>query len=291
MDYNVLKSAIASVIKQNGNREITGDILQSVLLTMVDSLGEGRQFVGVVTDAVLPLATDAKVFYLAGAGRYDNFGGLVVPAGSIGTIFNSGGGWYVQTIPIASIPAGYMLYGEGVYAYGSLPDVPSDGGKYYLYADRVGGGIKYRYIYTSSPAVNSGEWTMFATVFRIRLATGESSSAGSVPLVDSETRVSNKINAAVTELKLEYDAEGSFTQQEFVENSLTQESGDVQFLEELAQNGAGLSVSAKVGDYSYSVFYLMKRWWQSSTNWGFLFGDSTEGFTLYYNGTYHISGF
>ena len=60
MDYNVLKSAIASVIKQNGNKEITGNILQSVLLTMVDSLGEGRQFVGVVTAAVLPLQTDAK---------------------------------------------------------------------------------------------------------------------------------------------------------------------------------------------------------------------------------------
>lgn len=40
MDYEKLKEVIAKKIKENGRREITGPILQAVLMAMVDSLGE-----------------------------------------------------------------------------------------------------------------------------------------------------------------------------------------------------------------------------------------------------------
>ena len=40
MNYEELKQRIAAVIKSNGNQEITGSILQAVLMAMVDSLGE-----------------------------------------------------------------------------------------------------------------------------------------------------------------------------------------------------------------------------------------------------------
>ena len=40
MNYEELKQRIAAVIKSNGNQEITGSILQTVLMTMVDCLGE-----------------------------------------------------------------------------------------------------------------------------------------------------------------------------------------------------------------------------------------------------------
>ena len=40
MAYENLKSAIKQVIKQNGNQEITGYILQSVLLSVVDNIPE-----------------------------------------------------------------------------------------------------------------------------------------------------------------------------------------------------------------------------------------------------------
>lgn len=175
MDYAILKSAIASVIKQNGNREITGDILQSVLLTMVDSLGEGRQFVGVVTAAVLPLQTDAKVFYLAGAGTYENFGGLVVPAGSIGIIFNSGGSWYVQSINISL--DGFVLFGTGWYEYDNLPAKPSVSGKYFITVWRISSGRYYEYLYTSDPEVNGGNWTSVRLIERIYLGSEESVSS------------------------------------------------------------------------------------------------------------------
>lgn len=40
MAYENLKSAIKQVIKQNGNQEITGYILQNTLLSVVDNIPE-----------------------------------------------------------------------------------------------------------------------------------------------------------------------------------------------------------------------------------------------------------
>lgn len=40
MDYEKLKEVIAKKIKENGRGEITGPVLQAVLMAMVDSLGE-----------------------------------------------------------------------------------------------------------------------------------------------------------------------------------------------------------------------------------------------------------
>lgn len=78
-NYNTLKSAIQAVIKQNGNNEITGNLLQQSLLSMINSLGAGFQFMGVATPSTNPGTPDQNVFYIAGtAGTYTNFGGLVV---------------------------------------------------------------------------------------------------------------------------------------------------------------------------------------------------------------------
>ena len=80
-NYNNLKTSIDANIKQNGNQEITGPILNSVLNQMVNILGTGYQFAGVATldPATEPGTPDAKVFYIAnGKGKYTNFGGLEV---------------------------------------------------------------------------------------------------------------------------------------------------------------------------------------------------------------------
>ena len=80
-NYNNLKTSIDANIKQNGNQEITGPILNSVLNQMVNILGTGYQFAGVATldPATNPGTPDAKVFYIAnGKGKYTNFGGLEV---------------------------------------------------------------------------------------------------------------------------------------------------------------------------------------------------------------------
>lgn len=78
-NYNTLKATINANIKQNGNQEITGQILNSVLNQMVTTLGAGYQFAGLATTATNPGTPDAKVFYIAnGKGTYTNFSGLEV---------------------------------------------------------------------------------------------------------------------------------------------------------------------------------------------------------------------
>ena len=78
-NYNSLKATIDANIKQNGNQEITGPILNSVLNQIVNILGTGYQFAGVATIATDPGTPDAKVFYIAnGKGTYEKSGGINV---------------------------------------------------------------------------------------------------------------------------------------------------------------------------------------------------------------------
>ena len=97
--YTNIKTAIANVIKANGNNEITGGILQHSLMSMINSLGTKFQFAGIADPADNPLSPDANFAWLALPGTYTNYGGLVVPAGSIGVILWNGT-WTLQTIPL-----------------------------------------------------------------------------------------------------------------------------------------------------------------------------------------------
>lgn len=98
--YATLKASIQNVIKQNGNNEITGDLLQQALMSMINSLGVGYQYAGIATPATNPGTPDQNVFYIAGAGSYPNFGNTVVPNGSIGC-FRYNGDWSYQVATIA----------------------------------------------------------------------------------------------------------------------------------------------------------------------------------------------
>lgn len=78
-NYTNLRNGITSVVKTNGNNEITGQLLQNELLAMVTALGYGYQYMGVANPSTNPGTPDAKVFYVAyQAGTYSNFGGAVV---------------------------------------------------------------------------------------------------------------------------------------------------------------------------------------------------------------------
>ena len=85
-NYNSLKTSINSNIKTNGNQEITGSVLNSVLNFIVDSLGAGYQFIGVATPTNPGSAQtpDYRCFYIATTpGTYTNLGGLVVADGEV----------------------------------------------------------------------------------------------------------------------------------------------------------------------------------------------------------------
>ena len=78
-NYELLKQGLVAVIKENGNQEITGQLLQQQLLAIINSLGAGYLLIGAATTTTNPGTPDQNVAYLAiGPGTYTNFGGLVV---------------------------------------------------------------------------------------------------------------------------------------------------------------------------------------------------------------------
>lgn len=75
-NYETLKKSVKQVIKSNGNQEITGQVLQNTLLSIISSVGANYQFVGIATPATIPGTPDGNVFYIAGEGTYINFSNL-----------------------------------------------------------------------------------------------------------------------------------------------------------------------------------------------------------------------
>ena len=99
--YEQLKADIAEVIRENGRQEITGDILQQVLLGMVGELGGGATFAGIAepqprAEALTP---DNDVFYLVfDKGLYGQFGGIeVTDTGMLGVVYIKDGEWTLAT--------------------------------------------------------------------------------------------------------------------------------------------------------------------------------------------------
>jgi hypothetical protein len=119
-NYATLKAAINAVIKANGNKEITGTVLNETLTAMVNSLGADYQFAGVATPSTNPGTPDQNVAYLASqAGTYTNFNAVVLPAGIHLLLWN--GTWSTKTfftiddVPTAGsdnlVKSGGVLYG------------------------------------------------------------------------------------------------------------------------------------------------------------------------------------
>ena len=76
-NYKQLKAAIAAVIKANGMQEITGNVLQETLLSLVSNIGDNATFAGMATPDTNPGTPDQNIFYLAAQpGVYSNFGGV-----------------------------------------------------------------------------------------------------------------------------------------------------------------------------------------------------------------------
>lgn len=137
-NYEQLKAAIAAVIKQNGNNEITGDLLQNTLTTIVSNVGSESTFAGVATPDTVPGSPDQNVFYIAGTrGVYSNFDGTVL-VNEMVVFTNETGVWTSQNIGIAlnGVPnlflgIGYVRKDNGNIntpstSYRSTPFIPID---------------------------------------------------------------------------------------------------------------------------------------------------------------------
>lgn len=93
-NWDILKSAIAAIIKTNGNQEITGQLLQNVLNSIISSVGENATFAGIATTTTNPGSPDGPVFYLATeAGVYANFDGIELKSGEAVILQWNNGAW------------------------------------------------------------------------------------------------------------------------------------------------------------------------------------------------------
>lgn len=114
-NYNNLKSAVAAVIRTNGNNGITAAKLYDELERMIDTLGSGYQFMGLATPSTNPGTPDQRVFYIAGPGEYPNFGHAAIENGRIG-ILRYDTQWRVGTLAF-SLPngdnPGQVMYFDG----------------------------------------------------------------------------------------------------------------------------------------------------------------------------------
>lgn len=98
MAYESVKNQIDAYIKANGVNLITGPVLNAVLTTMLDELGEGYAFQGVLntTDTPSP-AADIPQAWLASAGTYLG-GSITVDEGELALIIHTSDGWSKETV-------------------------------------------------------------------------------------------------------------------------------------------------------------------------------------------------
>ena len=103
-NWTNLKSSINEVIKTNGNQEITGQVLQNVLNTIVSTLGENATFVGVATPTTNPGTPDGNVFYIAkNPGVYPNFSSIEVYFSEIGILYWNTSSWKKHSISLSKL--------------------------------------------------------------------------------------------------------------------------------------------------------------------------------------------
>ena len=119
MAYDQIKESIKAVIKENGNYEITGNVLQSVLLSMVDTLGPEYQFLGIATKSTVPVVVEGNSFYITTeVGTYTNFknsGNTTITVNQLGILTSTNGtAWNFTPIFIGVSKGGGEVFNDYV---------------------------------------------------------------------------------------------------------------------------------------------------------------------------------
>ena len=119
MAYDQIKESIKAVIKENGNYEITGNVLQAVLLSMVDTLGPEYQFLGIATKSTVPVVVEGNSFYItAEVGTYTNFknsGNTTITVNQLGILTSTNGtAWNFTPIFIGVSKGGGEVFNDYV---------------------------------------------------------------------------------------------------------------------------------------------------------------------------------
>lgn len=117
MAYDQIKESIKAVIKENGNYEITGNVLQTVLLSMVDTLEPEYQFLGIATKSTVPVVVEGNSFYITTeVGTYTNFknsGNTAITVNQLGILTSTNGtAWNFTPIFIGVSKGGGEVFND-----------------------------------------------------------------------------------------------------------------------------------------------------------------------------------
>lgn len=117
MAYDQIKESIKAVIKENGNYQITGNVLQAVLLSMVDTLGPEYQFLGIATKSTVPVVVEGNSFYITTeVGTYTNFknsGNTTITVNRLGILTSTNGtAWNFTPIFIGVSKGGGEVFND-----------------------------------------------------------------------------------------------------------------------------------------------------------------------------------
>lgn len=98
--YQAIKAATNAYIKTNGRQEITGAILNAVMIATIDSLGKFYQFVGNAVPDTDPGNFDQNIAYLASTpGTYTHLGGFTLTQGEV-SVIKFDGQWKKEVVII-----------------------------------------------------------------------------------------------------------------------------------------------------------------------------------------------
>lgn len=111
-NYEDLKRAVKQVIKPNGVQEITGEILQNVLVKMIDTFGDEYKCKGVAVTSTTPQVSGKTLYFASTPGVYANFAGLSVVKGEIVAFAYDGANWTKTVLVDASNFATVELLGD-----------------------------------------------------------------------------------------------------------------------------------------------------------------------------------
>ena len=111
-NYEDLKNAVKQVIKPNGVQEITGEILQGVLIKMIDTFGDEYKCKGVAIPSTVPKVSGKTIYIASTPGVYSNFAGNTVVKGEIVAFLYEGQGWSKTVLLDVTNLATVELLGE-----------------------------------------------------------------------------------------------------------------------------------------------------------------------------------
>lgn len=110
MSWESLKAAVEAVITDNGNNEITGEVLRTLFNTnIIPQLGANIEYKGIAVPSTNPGTLEKHVFYFATElGVYSNLGGFTKDSPTLSIISNITGAWVNSELAITSSTLGFL---------------------------------------------------------------------------------------------------------------------------------------------------------------------------------------